>query len=92
MMEYPISWSEQPTQLGLAGVWDHRKKDGTLIDVEIKWSTISFKGARLVDHGQRYYRAEADRASGCGPVQLGQSLSSAASADGGAANYQAGGR
>src|ERR1039458_9293302 len=29
---------------GWAGVWRHQKKDGTLIDVEIRWSTISFRG------------------------------------------------
>ncbi len=30
--------------LGDAGLWRHRKKDGTLIDTEITWSIISFKG------------------------------------------------
>ena len=29
---------------GWAGVWRHQKKDGTLIDVEIRWTTISFRG------------------------------------------------
>lgn len=29
---------------GSAGVWRHRKKDGTLIDVDITWSPISFEG------------------------------------------------
>jgi len=31
------------TKLGVAGVWRHRKKNGTPIDVEIKWSPVSFK-------------------------------------------------
>ncbi|HLG23055.1 MAG TPA: CHASE domain-containing protein, partial [Candidatus Manganitrophaceae bacterium] len=33
-----------PSELGRTGVWRHLKKDGTLIDVEIVWSPISFKG------------------------------------------------
>jgi PAS domain S-box-containing protein len=28
----------------LAGVWRHRKKDGTTMDVEIKWAPLSFRG------------------------------------------------
>jgi PAS domain S-box-containing protein len=31
-------------RMGLAGVWRHRKKDGTLLDVEMKWSPIQFRG------------------------------------------------
>jgi PAS domain S-box-containing protein len=34
----------KPARPGWAGVWRHRKKDGSLIDVEIRWSLISFKG------------------------------------------------
>jgi two-component system cell cycle sensor histidine kinase/response regulator CckA len=33
-----------PSRSGLAGIWRHRKKDGTQIDVEIKWSPVSFRG------------------------------------------------
>jgi two-component system, cell cycle sensor histidine kinase and response regulator CckA len=29
---------------GFLGIWRHRKRDGTPIDVEIKWSPISFQG------------------------------------------------
>ena len=36
--------AETPTRVGFAGVWRHRKKDGSLIDVEIKWSPILFRG------------------------------------------------
>jgi len=32
------------TKLGMAGVWRHLRKDGGQIDVEIKWSPVSFKG------------------------------------------------
>jgi len=34
----------RPARPSWAGVWQHRKKDGSLIDVEIRWSPISFKG------------------------------------------------
>ena len=46
MIEYlhKLLGVEHAVSLDLAGVWRHRKKDGTLIDVEIKWSPISFKG------------------------------------------------
>jgi two-component system cell cycle sensor histidine kinase/response regulator CckA len=33
-----------PSRMGFAGIWRHRKKDGTFIDVEIKWSPIRFRG------------------------------------------------
>ena len=35
---------ETASRMGFAGVWSHRKKDGNLIDVEIKWSPILFRG------------------------------------------------
>jgi len=35
---------ESATRIGRAGLWRHRKKDGALIDVEIKWSKVTFKG------------------------------------------------
>jgi len=34
----------RPLRPSQAGVWRHRKKDGSLIEVEIKWSPISFQG------------------------------------------------
>jgi PAS domain S-box-containing protein len=83
MLEYAhkLVAEETPTKLGLAGVWVHRKKDGNLIDVEIKWSTISFKGraASLTmanDITERKRIEHRDAALS----QLGQSLSSATSA------------
>lgn len=36
--------AKTPARIGLAGVWRHKKKDGTLIDVEIKWSPVMFHG------------------------------------------------
>ncbi len=66
--------------LGLAGVWKHHRKDGTLIDVEIKWSAISFKGrdASLVmatDITERKRTEHRDASLS----QLGQNLSAATS-------------
>jgi PAS domain S-box-containing protein len=36
-----ISRLDKPT------LWRHRKKDGTIIDVEITWTTIEFRGAKV---------------------------------------------
>ena len=46
MIEYlhQLLADAKPAGPGWAGVWRHRKKDGSLIDVEIRWSPISFKG------------------------------------------------
>src|SRR5262249_36435727 len=46
MIEYfhQLVQNPGPTRLGLAGVWRHLKRNGTVIDVEIKWSPISFRG------------------------------------------------
>jgi PAS domain S-box-containing protein len=33
-----------PARMGYAGSWRQRKKDGSAIDVEIKWSRIGYKG------------------------------------------------
>jgi PAS domain S-box-containing protein len=46
MLEYLHKLLAEGTssKMGFAGVWCHRRKDGSLIDVEIKWSPISFKG------------------------------------------------
>jgi PAS domain S-box-containing protein len=62
----------------LTGVWQHRKKDGSLIDVEVKWSPISFKGraasltmANDITERRRIEHRDAALA------KLGQSLSSA---------------
>ena len=66
--------------MGLAGVWQHKKKDGSLIDVEIKWSPILFHGraASLTmanDITERKRIEHRDAAFS----KLGQSLSSATS-------------
>src|SRR6267142_2111674 len=63
---------------GLAGVWRHRKKDGSLLDVEIKWNPVSFKGraaclAMANDITERKRLEHRDTALS----KLGQSLSSA---------------
>jgi len=65
---------------GLAGVWRHLKKDGTLIDVEIKWNPVLFKGrsaclAMANDVTERKRLEHRDAALS----KLGQSLSSATS-------------
>ncbi len=46
LMEYlrELAAAEHPGRLALEGVWSHRKKDGTLIEVEVKLSPICFKG------------------------------------------------
>ena len=72
----------QPTKLGLAGVWRHRRKDNSLIDVEVKWSPISFDGrqASLVmanDITERKRIEERDSVLS----KLGQHLSGATSPD-----------
>jgi len=33
-------------RIGQAGLWRHRTKDGTLIDVDINWSTVVFRGRK----------------------------------------------
>jgi PAS domain S-box-containing protein len=63
---------------GLTGVWQHRKKNGGLVDVEIKWNPVSFKGraaclAMANDVTERKRIEHRDTALS----KLGQSLSSA---------------
>jgi len=36
--------SERESTFGRAGLWRHRKKNGELLHVEIKWSKITFRG------------------------------------------------
>jgi PAS domain S-box-containing protein len=72
--------TESAPCVGFAGVWRHRKKDGSLIDVEIKWSPILFRGrpASLTianDITARKHIEHRDAALS----KLGQSLSSATS-------------
>jgi two-component system cell cycle sensor histidine kinase/response regulator CckA len=82
MIEYvhTLLAAGSPARMGLAGVWKHRKKTGALIDVEIKWSPISFRGraASLTlanDITERKRLEHRDAALS----KLGQSLSSATS-------------
>jgi hypothetical protein len=46
LMEYlhELVAAERPSRLALAGVWSHRKQDGALIEVEVKWSPLRFRG------------------------------------------------
>src|ERR1051326_4689385 len=65
-------------KIGLAGVWRHRKKNGGLIDVEIRWNPVLFKGraaclAMANDITERKRLEHRDAALS----KLGQSLSSA---------------
>ncbi|HVM50588.1 MAG TPA: PAS domain S-box protein [Candidatus Acidoferrum sp.] len=82
MVEYlhKLLSAETPARMGLAGVWRHRKKDGSLIDVEIKWSPMLFHGrpasltmANDITERRRVEHRDAALA------KLGQSLSSATS-------------
>ncbi|HOX55738.1 MAG TPA: PAS domain S-box protein [Candidatus Paceibacterota bacterium] len=71
---------DQPIRPGLVGSWRHRKKDGTLMDVEIKWSPISFRGrvasmSMVNDITERKRNEHRDAAFS----KLGQDLSSATS-------------
>lgn len=70
--------SDRISTTGLAGVWRHRKKDGGLIDVEIRWNPVLFKGraaclAMANDITERKRLEHRDAALS----KLGQSLSSA---------------
>jgi PAS domain S-box-containing protein len=70
--------ADKPTPLGWAGEWRHFKKDGSCIDVEIKWSPICFRGRKAFlsmanDITQRKRIEERNAAFS----RLGQSLSSA---------------
>jgi PAS domain S-box-containing protein len=82
MIEYVhnLLASERSPQPGLAGVWRHRKKDGTLIDVEIKWSPISFQG-RLASLSMANDITERKRIEhrDAALAKLGQNLNSATS-------------
>jgi PAS domain S-box-containing protein len=82
MLEYlhTLVNEESAPRMGLAGVWRHLKKDGALIDVEIKWCPISFRGRRASltmanDVTERKRTEHRDAAFS----KLGQNLSSATS-------------
>ncbi|MFO1475877.1 MAG: PAS domain S-box protein [Verrucomicrobiota bacterium] len=71
---------QSPGSIGNAGLWRHRKKCGALIDVEITWSVIVFRGrealltmAQDVTERRRHERREAALS------KLGGGLSSATS-------------
>ncbi len=69
-----------PAKLGLVAVWQHRKEDGTLIDVEIKWSPICFKGrAALLTMANDVTERKRTEHRDAALSQLGQRLSSATS-------------
>ncbi len=82
MVEYLHKILAQPSfKSGFSGVWHHRKKDGTVIDVELKWSGIRFRGrpaslTMVNDITERKRVEHRDAALS----KLGQSLSSATSA------------
>jgi PAS domain S-box-containing protein len=82
LMQYlqQLQETTTPPRSGLAGVWRYCKKDGTPMDLEIKWSPICFKGraASLTmanDITERKRTEHRDAALS----KLGQSLSSATS-------------
>jgi len=67
-------------KMGFAGVWQHRKKDGSIIDVELKWSPIVFRGraaslTMAIDVTERKRVEHRDAAF----AKLGQKLSSSTS-------------
>jgi PAS domain S-box-containing protein len=82
MIEYVHKFvvEDAPSGVGFAGVWQHRRKDGSFMDVEIKWCPISFGGrkaslAMINDITERKRTEHRDAALS----KLGQSLSSATS-------------
>ncbi|MGO8927084.1 MAG: PAS domain S-box protein [Limisphaerales bacterium] len=82
MIEYVHKFvvEDAPGGVGFAGVWQHRRKDGSYMDVEIKWCPISFGGrkaslAMINDITERKRIEHRDAALS----KLGQSLSSATS-------------
>ena len=82
MIEYvhKVVAGRGPNGAGFTGVWRHRRKDGSLMDVEIKWCPISFSGrsaslAMISDITERK-RIEHRNAA---LSKLGQSLSSSTS-------------
>jgi len=72
--------TQKPLQPGQVGLWQHRKKDGNLIDVEIRWSPISFRGrtASLSIANDITNRKQIEHRDAA-LSKLGQSLSSATS-------------
>src|SRR5262249_29502579 len=67
-------------KMGYAGCWRHRRKDGTLIDVDLKLSPVSFKGrpASLTMANDVTERKQVEHRDAV-LSQLGQRLSSASS-------------
>lgn len=78
---HKLMGAERAASMDLAGTWRHRRKDGSVFDVEIKWSPVSFRGRRAsltmaIDITERKRREHRDLALSL----LGQRLSSATSA------------
>jgi two-component system, cell cycle sensor histidine kinase and response regulator CckA len=76
-----LAGSVKLSSTGCGGLWRHRKKDGTLMEVEVNWSVIAFKGrlaflstANNVTERKRIERREAALS------KLSRQLSSATSA------------
>lgn len=69
-----------PSKLGIKGIWRHRKKDGSLIDVELRWSLIEFRGRKgvLIMASDVTERRRVERRDAA-LSKLGQHLSSATS-------------
>ena len=71
MIEYmhKLVATGQMATTGLSGVWRHRKKDGALIDVEIKWNPVSFKGRAAWRTSRQHARVTMGQPSwSAGPV------------------------
>jgi PAS domain S-box-containing protein len=82
LIEYLHSLVAQnaPSRLGFAGVWTHKRKNGTPLEAEIKWSQISFHGrpaflTLATDITERKRLEHREKAL----AKLGKSLSSATS-------------
>jgi PAS domain S-box-containing protein len=69
-----------PNRLRAMGLWKHRRKDGSLIDVELRWSSIEFRGRKsaLIMASDVTERRRVEQRDAI-LSKLGQNLSSASS-------------